>query len=41
MAGHASSFEFDWFIRTFSREKLPVVSSDRFDASQRSLMRTN
>ena len=32
-AGHASPFEFDWFIRTFSREKLLVVSSDRFDGS--------
>jgi hypothetical protein len=32
-AGHASPFEFDWFIRTFSREKLLVVSSDRFGGS--------
>ena len=32
-AGHASPFEFDWFIRTFSRERLLVVSSDRFDGS--------
>jgi predicted AAA+ superfamily ATPase len=32
-AGQASPFEFDWFIRTFSREKLLVVSSDRFDGS--------
>jgi hypothetical protein len=32
-AGHAAPFEFDWFIRTFSREKLLVVSSDRFDGS--------
>jgi uncharacterized protein len=32
-AGHASPFEFDWFIRTFSREKLLVISSDRFDGS--------
>jgi predicted AAA+ superfamily ATPase len=32
-AGHASPFEFDWFIRTFPREKLLVVSSDRFDGS--------
>jgi len=32
-AGHASPFEFDWFIRNFSREKLLVVSSDRFDGS--------
>jgi predicted AAA+ superfamily ATPase len=30
-AGHASPFEFDWFVRSFSREKLLVVSSDRFD----------
>ena len=32
-AGHASPFEFDWFIRNFPREKLLVVSSDRFDGS--------
>jgi hypothetical protein len=32
-AGHASPFEFDWFSRTFSSEKLLVVSSDRFDGS--------
>jgi hypothetical protein len=32
-AGHASPFEFDWFVRTFAREKLLVVSSDRFDGS--------
>ena len=32
-AGHASPFEFDWFTRSFPREKLLVVSSDRFDGS--------
>jgi predicted AAA+ superfamily ATPase len=32
-AGRASPFEFDWFVRTFSREKLLVVSSDRFDGN--------
>jgi predicted AAA+ superfamily ATPase len=30
-AGRASPFEFDWFARTFPREKLLVVSSERFD----------
>ena len=30
-SGYASPFEFDWFNRTFPREKLIVVSSDRFD----------
>jgi predicted AAA+ superfamily ATPase len=31
--GHASPFEFDWFIKSFPREQLLVVSSDRFDGS--------
>jgi predicted AAA+ superfamily ATPase len=30
-AGRASPFEFEWFVRAFSREKLIVVSADRFD----------
>lgn len=30
-AGRASPFEFDWFGRTFPREKLLVVSSECFD----------
>jgi predicted AAA+ superfamily ATPase len=32
-AGSASPFEFDWFGRTFPREKLLVVNSARFDSS--------
>jgi predicted AAA+ superfamily ATPase len=32
-AGRASPFEFDWFGRTFPREKLLVVSSERFDGN--------
>jgi predicted AAA+ superfamily ATPase len=30
-SGHASPLEFDWFVRTFSREKLLVISADRFE----------
>jgi predicted AAA+ superfamily ATPase len=30
-SGHASALEFDWFVRTFSREKLLVISADRFE----------
>jgi predicted AAA+ superfamily ATPase len=30
-AGRASPFEFDWFRKSFPREKLLVVSSERFD----------
>jgi hypothetical protein len=29
-AGKASPFEFDWFRRSFPRERLLVVSSERF-----------
>ena len=32
-SGQASPFEFDWFAADFPREKLLVVSSDRFDGS--------
>ena len=32
-AGKASPFEFDWFGRTFPREKLLVVNSERFDGN--------
>jgi predicted AAA+ superfamily ATPase len=32
-AGHASPFEFDWFVRSYSREKLLVISPDRFDGT--------
>lgn len=32
-AGRASPFEFDWFGRAFPREKLLVVSSERFDGN--------
>jgi predicted AAA+ superfamily ATPase len=30
-SGRASPFEFDWFGRTFPREKLLVINSERFD----------
>ncbi len=30
-SGRASALEFDWFTRTFSREKLLVICADRFE----------
>jgi len=30
-AGRASPFEFDWFVRSFPREKLLVINSERFE----------
>jgi hypothetical protein len=32
-AGRASPFEFDWFGRTFPREKLLVVNSERSEGN--------
>jgi len=32
-AGRASPFEFDWFVRAFPRQRLLIVSAERFDGA--------